>query len=323
MKCKNCNNKAVEGDIRCLKHKTNYERVKQWKIDNLDRAKNNSQNWYKNNKEKVKKVALKRKPKLTENKQEIVLKLLQQGLSYNKIEKLVGSQKKDISAFAKSVGLERKTNKDLGKNLIEYTCEFCGNKFKEYESAKRRFCSSECGDKNRIRWTKEQIQNNIKDLSDVNGYVKSTNNQILVSVASRMFGSWDKACESLGYKRIKDKHEICLICGKDLKRGSYKIRFCSIECQKKAQNPRWSSYWHIRRSKYSKGDIIDKNLIYERDSWICHICGDVINPSFKHPNPFSASLDHIIPLSKGGKHEFSNVKAAHLTCNCRKSDKLK
>lgn len=33
----------------------------------------------------------------------------------------------------------------------------------------------------------------------------------------------------------------------------------------------------------------------------------------------SASLDHVVPLSKGGDHTRSNSVVAHLICNIRKS----
>jgi 5-methylcytosine-specific restriction endonuclease McrA len=38
----------------------------------------------------------------------------------------------------------------------------------------------------------------------------------------------------------------------------------------------------------------------------------------KAPDPMSPSLDHILPLSKGGTHEPRNVQLAHLGCNVRK-----
>lgn len=44
----------------------------------------------------------------------------------------------------------------------------------------------------------------------------------------------------------------------------------------------------------------------------CYLCGR----KFTAKNP--ATLDHIIPLAQGGKHEVSNLAAAHMLCNCRK-----
>jgi hypothetical protein len=58
--------------------------------------------------------------------------------------------------------------------------------------------------------------------------------------------------------------------------------------------------------------------IYERDGWVCGICDQAIDPSLRHPDPQSASLDHIRPLIAGGEHSRDNTQAAHLVCNLRK-----
>lgn len=57
--------------------------------------------------------------------------------------------------------------------------------------------------------------------------------------------------------------------------------------------------------------------IYERDGWICGLCGKKVNNRLKYPNPMSASLDHIVPLSLGGAHSKTNVHLAHLHCNLK------
>lgn len=36
----------------------------------------------------------------------------------------------------------------------------------------------------------------------------------------------------------------------------------------------------------------------------------------------SRSLDHVIPLNKGGPHTLANVATAHLRCNISKKDRL-
>jgi 5-methylcytosine-specific restriction endonuclease McrA len=47
----------------------------------------------------------------------------------------------------------------------------------------------------------------------------------------------------------------------------------------------------------------------------CHICGK----RFTKKDP--ATLDHVIPISNGGRHEASNIALAHKSCNSRKRDK--
>ena len=61
--------------------------------------------------------------------------------------------------------------------------------------------------------------------------------------------------------------------------------------------------------------------IYERDNWTCYLCGKKINKTSKAPHPKSPSLDHVVPICKGGGHTPENIKAAHLQCNQSKGGK--
>jgi 5-methylcytosine-specific restriction endonuclease McrA len=54
----------------------------------------------------------------------------------------------------------------------------------------------------------------------------------------------------------------------------------------------------------------------------CGICGLAIPKRLKHPHSFSASIDHTVPLARGGTHALSNLQLAHLGCNSRKRDRL-
>lgn len=58
--------------------------------------------------------------------------------------------------------------------------------------------------------------------------------------------------------------------------------------------------------------------VFERDGWICGLCGDPVDPDLEHPDPLSVSLDHITPLVQGGGHLRDNCQCSHLTCNLRK-----
>lgn len=64
---------------------------------------------------------------------------------------------------------------------------------------------------------------------------------------------------------------------------------------------------------------VDRQKIFERDKYTCQLCGEIVNMNKKHPDSFSPSLDHIIPLSGGGTHEPDNVQLAHFRCNLKKS----
>lgn len=56
---------------------------------------------------------------------------------------------------------------------------------------------------------------------------------------------------------------------------------------------------------------------------VCGICGLEIDPTYKSPHPLSATVDHIIPVAKGGHpSDLSNLQIAHRYCNQAKKDKL-
>jgi 5-methylcytosine-specific restriction endonuclease McrA len=65
---------------------------------------------------------------------------------------------------------------------------------------------------------------------------------------------------------------------------------------------------------------VNTNDIFLRDHGRCQLCGKKIRRELKHPHPMSLTIDHIIPLSKGGTHEPKNVQIAHMICNSTKSD---
>ena len=65
-----------------------------------------------------------------------------------------------------------------------------------------------------------------------------------------------------------------------------------------------------------------KAQVIEKSQGVCALCGLPIDLELKSPNAMSFSIDHIVPLSKGGSNLFENVQAAHLGCNCKKQDKM-
>ena len=93
----------------------------------------------------------------------------------------------------------------------------------------------------------------------------------------------------------------------------------------------YSSTWR-RRFKDEHGfwpqggwsDFIDaagRRAIYERDGWTCQLCDGVIDPgATEHAD--RASLDHIVPQSRGGSHDPSNLRMAHVGCNARRRDRV-
>ena len=56
---------------------------------------------------------------------------------------------------------------------------------------------------------------------------------------------------------------------------------------------------------------------------VCAICGRPVDKSLRWPHPLSPTVDHIIPVNKGGHpSDIANLQLTHWTCNRQKSDKL-
>lgn len=81
---------------------------------------------------------------------------------------------------------------------------------------------------------------------------------------------------------------------------------------------------HLERAKKlglpaERGVTLKK--LYERDGGVCQICGLACIYSGNGLSDLYPSIDHIIPMSKGGGHTWTNVQLAHRICNSVKSAK--
>ena len=64
-----------------------------------------------------------------------------------------------------------------------------------------------------------------------------------------------------------------------------------------------------------------KRILATQD--VCGICGKPVDKSLKYPHPLSPTVDHIIPLAKGGHpSDLTNLQLAHFCCNRQKSDRV-
>lgn len=123
-----------------------------------------------------------------------------------------------------------------------------------------------------------------------------------------------------------DPSNVCSRCGRRLPKSMFSVsktalRNVCLDCTKKQRE----ASKLVRAARIASGDVGDTirpHQIFERDKWICGICGLSIDRAKKYPDPKSVSIDHRIPLFHGGEHSMANVQAAHLRCNARKARKL-
>jgi len=125
---------------------------------------------------------------------------------------------------------------------------------------------------------------------------------------------------------------ICAQCGQEFQaEASTSARpFCSQKCFidsiRLYDDPRAASKasTRARKTQHRKTwDGVTDQQILKRDEWACQIPGCELGPiqvDMVHPHPLSPSIDHIVPLSRGGDDTQANKCAAHLACNVRRGN---
>ena len=106
------------------------------------------------------------------------------------------------------------------------------------------------------------------------------------------------------------KRSVALLLGKKINViKTSKLEICS---ENKIINlPKVALLTYYVKAPYARRVALNRSNIFIRDFNTCQYCGNN-----------AESIDHIIPKSKGGKHEWFNVVACCKKCNLVKADKL-
>lgn len=128
-------------------------------------------------------------------------------------------------------------------------------------------------------------------------------------------------------KRIEEKEKrkirgVCVVCGKPFETLNPAQKTCSKECGKKLAYSR-------KDKRIPKEQLKDKDItleaLFRRDFGVCYLCGKKCDWEDRRGNITGdnyPSIDHVIPISKGGLHSWDNVMLAHFKCNVKKSDSV-
>lgn len=85
-----------------------------------------------------------------------------------------------------------------------------------------------------------------------------------------------------------------------------------------AANPELIRMYEQRRRSLKKAQFVEDVhplVLLELDDGVCGICGKDVDPA-------DFTIDHMVPLSKGGEHSYFNTQVAHPRCNFSKGGKL-
>lgn len=187
------------------------------------------------------------------------------------------------------------------ESKVKLKCNICGDVFERYACSVRQKRKIRCFNCEReATKRKKDIQRNIRELNR-------------------------KSSKLLESKQIS--FSICENCGK-LIVGEKK--YCSQRCMNRKHE-------HIksrkRKEKMKNNGEVDNTITLDklilRDKNICYICGkecDVGDVTFIRDQRIIGllypSIDHVIPIARGGTHTWDNVRLAHMICNSVKSDKV-
>lgn len=93
--------------------------------------------------------------------------------------------------------------------------------------------------------------------------------------------------------------------------------FCSAACSRRQLRKRLKAH---RRARTGRSQDFTLREIAERDGWCCHLCGGKVPDRQYAARDDDPTLDHLVPVSKGGPHARDNVALAHNRCNWERGD---
>ncbi|HQR42597.1 MAG TPA: HNH endonuclease signature motif containing protein, partial [Gemmatales bacterium] len=190
---------------------------------------------------------------------------------------------------------------------LDKTCGTCGKNFVA-KAVTANFCSKKCSD-----YHFNHRQTNV--CYQCGEFFKTTNPSTAETCSRR--------CRVLYFKDSKLVSKVCLVCGSAFQVGQYHAAFakyCTRRCTERAANKLKEAYrtnWHrtrAAREKETEVERINPFVVFERDNWTCWLCNTACDREAAFPHPRSATMDHVVPVSKGGSHVLDNLRCAHNLC---------
>jgi 5-methylcytosine-specific restriction endonuclease McrA len=181
------------------------------------------------------------------------------------------------------------------KRQYAITCVQCGRQATVTKAASR-FCSADC-------WYEAKRMATIRSHSQV--VLWRPNRHPLriqvIQVHKPLRRRWFSVC--------------CPMCATWFVTDNPAHQHCSLRCGKRAAKDK-------RRAMEREAFVapVNRQAIYQRDRWVCQLCRKPVARGKAVPHPKAPTIDHIVPLARGGTHEPANVQLAHYHCNTIKSD---
>ena len=191
---------------------------------------------------------------------------------------------------------------------------------------RRKTCSRKCRDARKHRLYKENRDPLFRDCIQCSKTFEVSQNRMVCSTEcreerNRVFRRNHYAKVIANRPQMIEKE--CSFCNKPLLAPASKPGYVTHdECQAERQKLRnRSKYLKRKEMKESRLSATFLN-IGERDNWTCYICEEVVNTNLPRTSRMGGTVDHVVPISRGGDDSLENLRLAHWICNIRKSDSL-
>lgn len=288
---------------------------------------------------------------LTDEQKALIKTLREQDVSILQIHKRFNISRPKISKYCREIGVEpiltlraiegkRKGAQTQTKNRVWLTCLNCDNQYqtKRTDGSGLIFCSRICAFEWKHKWKEYwpscSVYFNICEacgqlFTSQHGLEKRCSRECRLEFGKQR---WEQFYKENHLRLVENerkrngvilKKKKCEECneGFEVYEQSQlnKLKFCSIKCGDRFTKRLGRHRRRCRKSQTIVERFNDKE-VFMRDGWRCKICGGKVKKNDKVPHPMAATLDHIVPLNKGGTHEKRNVQLAHFICNSMKSD---
>jgi hypothetical protein len=260
---------------------------------------------------------------------------------------------KNVSEFPKYF------RKDENKYRIDYCCKEC-KKLKNKKFAKKNYKTDNYNQRinkyrNSVKYAESQhylyLRRGHQNITNIYYYNCDNCFKVLIKKAdNKNYKKLCIKCKKLGIRKkfiVKTKETTCKKCNKihlsknensycfdciknkikeyrntDLYKNKRK-KYCKTESYKNYKNERNS---HKKRCELYGGyyEKLNRKTLFKRNKYICQECGiKTKHPTKDNYNDLDcATIGHIIPLSLGGSHTYSNTQCECRNCNTIKGNRI-
>jgi len=185
--------------------------------------------------------------------------------------------------------------------IYEHVCPWCGKTFKNHKNKDACHCSVKCYMASRTERRRQKLLP-------------------IIHPAPAPFSLLPESHPAMLMQRPEYKRRFvagtCRRCGEPFVAWSEAgiAVYCSPSCAHSTMKDK------RRAQKRGARHVAYRRVaIFERDGWRCHICDRKVRRKAHWSHPLSPTIDHLVPLSKGGSDSPENVACAHRECNTKRN----